>query len=135
MTISELENTPDRPNPPRVRIPFAAGMSVNPNEFAKDPEAAQVLRPSVAGLWRNARNAAKELWKLDRGRPQVLLIGTNVDQARKCLAGAGQRGGINGGLSGGIFSSGGLSEDLSTSQNLLSRRNTIRSSISPDWAC
>jgi len=60
-------------------------MSGDQNEFAKDPEAAQALRFMESGLWRKARDAAKELCKKDRGRYLALLIQANVGLVREML--------------------------------------------------
>lgn len=61
-------------------------MSESPEQFSKDPEAAKVLRLLEAGLWRKARDAAKELCRKDRGRYLVLLIRANVGLVREMLA-------------------------------------------------
>ena len=60
-------------------------MSGNPKEFANDSEGARVLQLIEAGLWRKARDAAKELCKKDRGRYLVLLIRANVGLVRDML--------------------------------------------------
>ncbi len=66
-------------------VSFAAGMSEDPNEFAGDTDAAKVLHFMAAGLWRKARDAAKELCKKDRVRYLVLLIRANVGLVREML--------------------------------------------------
>jgi len=60
-------------------------MSEVQDEFAKDPEAGQVLGFMAAGRWRKARDAAKELCKRDRGRYLDLLIKANVGLVREML--------------------------------------------------
>lgn len=60
-------------------------MCDDPNDFAKDPAAAQVLDFIRAGLWRKARDAAKDLCKKDRGRYLDLLIRANVGLVREML--------------------------------------------------
>ena len=60
-------------------------MSEGPHEFAGDAEAAKVLDLIGAGLWRKARDAAKELCKKDRGRYLALLIRANVGLVREML--------------------------------------------------
>ena len=57
----------------------------NPDKFAKDFEAAQVLQLMDAGLWRKARDAAKTLCRKDRGRYLDLLIGANAGLVREML--------------------------------------------------
>jgi len=66
-------------------VSFAAGMSKVPNEFAGDTDAAKVLHFMAAGLWRKARDAAKELCKKDRVRYLVLLIRANVGLVSEML--------------------------------------------------
>lgn len=60
-------------------------MSESPDEFAKEPEAAKVLRLLEGGQWRKARDAAKELCRKDRGRYLVLLVRANVGLVREML--------------------------------------------------
>lgn len=64
---------------------LTSGMSEGLNEFAEDAEATKVLHFIAAGLWRKARDAAKELCKKDRGRYLVLLIRANVGLVREML--------------------------------------------------
>lgn len=60
-------------------------MNGSPNEFANDPEAASVLHFIQAGLWRKARDAAKDLCKKDRSKYLDLLIRANVGLVREML--------------------------------------------------
>ena len=60
-------------------------MSEGSTEFAGDADAAKVLQLMAGGLWRKARDAAKELCRKDRGRYLVLLIRANVGLVREML--------------------------------------------------
>ena len=86
-------------------------MSDDPNELAKDLGAARVLDFIKAGLWRKARDAAKELCKKDRSRYLALLIQANVGLMREMLGKGLVKEAENGGGLSGYFRSRGYDDD------------------------